>query len=1094
MKIKLLLLFIIFRGLCNAQVGIGTPLPNNSSQLDVVAANRGILITRVQLQSTTSMSPIINAGSLPSSLLVFNEATAGTSPLNVTPGYYYWFNNKWNRVVISSETTIPEGSVIYNPVTNTFSYIDQNGNQQTINFQDIVKDSETITTLVNAVDGKHTYTNENNTVTVIDVVSDVTNNASTIFNNPAVVTELTNIIKNDETLTSLVYDATGNTLTYTPENGVPTVVNLLNLVQGAETQTSLIYDSTAQTLTYNPENGIPTIINLSNLVKGSETITTLSNATDGKHTYTNENNTVTVIDVVGDVTNNASTIFNNPAVVTELTNIIKNDETLTSLVYDATGNTLTYTPENGVPTVVNLLNLVQGAETQTSLIYDSTAQTLTYNPENGIPTIINLSNLVKGSETITAVTPVVTTGNTIANYSNEVGTSVAIQETITTQSQNLTTGDISYTNEAGTISASKIVSANSGNLITVGTDGGSFIDNAAIVANQTVTTITPIITAGNVIAQYVNEAGGTPVDIRETTTKITPVVLSGNIIANYYNEEGLQENIQETLTSLSYDSATSTLSYSNENGTATPLDLSGLKSSITAGDNVTITGNGETATPYTINSPIETALLTPSTAIIASATTVAVPSTNVQGAVEDLATELKQKWDIRGNSATVAGINFLGTTDNVDLVFKRNNIQSGLLSTNNTSFGVGANQDSGGNSNVAIGTSSLNLNNRGNYNTVLGYNALAKSVSGSFNVAIGTNSLSNSTVNNNTAIGYSALIENTIGTRNVAIGVLTLSSNTTGSNNISIADFSLGANTTGSNNIASGLNALESNTTGNYNIATGVEAMIANQTGSLNVAIGYRALANNSVGNNNTGIGNSAGNSGSTGSNNTALGDSALYSNFSGGNNTVMGANALYGNANGSGNVAIGFESGRYFGASGTNNLNTVNNSVYVGNQIRALNNFATNEVVIGYAALGRGNNTVQIGNDVMTSIGGQVAWSNPSDLRLKKDIKTSSFGINFINKLRPVTYHLKKGTTDLQSGFIAQEVESAANSIGYEFSGIVKPATDKDFYSLRYSEFVVPLVKAVQEQQLVIEKQSQKITDLETRLQRLEEVVNKLK
>uniref|UniRef100_UPI003977E13C tail fiber domain-containing protein n=1 Tax=Flavobacterium sp. Root935 TaxID=1736610 RepID=UPI003977E13C len=129
-----------------------------------------------------------------------------------------------------------------------------------------------------------------------------------------------------------------------------------------------------------------------------------------------------------------------------------------------------------------------------------------------------------------------------------------------------------------------------------------------------------------------------------------------------------------------------------------------------------------------------------------------------------------------------------------------------------------------------------------------------------------------------------------------------------------------------------------------------------------------------------------------------------------------------------------------------------------------------------------------------MTSIGGQVAWSNPSDLRLKKEIQTSSFGLNFINKLRPVTYHLKTGTTDLQSGFIAQEVESAANSVGYQFSGIVKPASEKDFYSLRYSEFVVPLVKAVQEQQVIIEQQDKKIADLETRLQRLEVVVSKLK
>ena len=55
-------------------------------------------------------------------------------------------------------------------------------------------------------------------------------------------------------------------------------------------------------------------------------------------------------------------------------------------------------------------------------------------------------------------------------------------------------------------------------------------------------------------------------------------------------------------------------------------------------------------------------------------------------------------------------------------------------------------------------------------------------------------------------------------------------------------------------------------------------------------------------------------------------------------------------------------------------------------------------------------------------------------------------------------------------SGFIAQEVEQAANDCGYSFSGINKPANEKTPYSLSYSDFVMPLVKAVQEQQATIE------------------------
>jgi hypothetical protein len=64
-------------------------------------------------------------------------------------------------------------------------------------------------------------------------------------------------------------------------------------------------------------------------------------------------------------------------------------------------------------------------------------------------------------------------------------------------------------------------------------------------------------------------------------------------------------------------------------------------------------------------------------------------------------------------------------------------------------------------------------------------------------------------------------------------------------------------------------------------------------------------------------------------------------------------------------------------------------------------------------------------------------------------------------------------------TGFIAQEVEKAANEVGYDFSGVDKPKNEKSLYGLSYSEFVVPLVKGMQEQQKMIEQQQQTIDDL---------------
>ena len=101
--------------------------------------------------------------------------------------------------------------------------------------------------------------------------------------------------------------------------------------------------------------------------------------------------------------------------------------------------------------------------------------------------------------------------------------------------------------------------------------------------------------------------------------------------------------------------------------------------------------------------------------------------------------------------------------------------------------------------------------------------------------------------------------------------------------------------------------------------------------------------------------------------------------------------------------------------------------------------------------------------------------------------------GLEFIMKLRPVTYHLdmdaiaERLSTDpearlleaeamkmevLQTGFIAQEVEQLTKKLGYEFSGVDAPKNEGDFYGLRYAEFVVPIVKAIQEQQETINSQ----------------------
>jgi hypothetical protein len=50
------------------------------------------------------------------------------------------------------------------------------------------------------------------------------------------------------------------------------------------------------------------------------------------------------------------------------------------------------------------------------------------------------------------------------------------------------------------------------------------------------------------------------------------------------------------------------------------------------------------------------------------------------------------------------------------------------------------------------------------------------------------------------------------------------------------------------------------------------------------------------------------------------------------------------------------------------------------------------------------------------------------------------------------------------QVGFVAQEVEALIKKSGFVFSGVESPKNENDMYAIRYGEFVVPLVKAMQE------------------------------
>jgi len=78
-----------------AQIGINTTNPANGALLDINSSSKGFLLPKVTLTSTsdiTTISPSATVG-----LLVYNTATAGVLPFQVTPGLYYWDGSQWLR-------------------------------------------------------------------------------------------------------------------------------------------------------------------------------------------------------------------------------------------------------------------------------------------------------------------------------------------------------------------------------------------------------------------------------------------------------------------------------------------------------------------------------------------------------------------------------------------------------------------------------------------------------------------------------------------------------------------------------------------------------------------------------------------------------------------------------------------------------------------------------------------------------------------------------------------------------------------------------------------------------------------------------------
>lgn len=260
----------------------------------------------------------------------------------------------------------------------------------------------------------------------------------------------------------------------------------------------------------------------------------------------------------------------------------------------------------------------------------------------------------------------------------------------------------------------------------------------------------------------------------------------------------------------------------------------------------------------------------PFTAIPASATTIALDSTNVQALGAEIGQEIKALQDVPQIFAKVGGVQ---TTNNVGHTEAETATRTGavVIGANTAPTTALTKLDVIGDIDVDNTTASTGmitkngvnfLHNFGVSNTFLGINAGNRTLTGT----------------NNTAIGFNNLAALNNGTGNTVLGFRNLFNSISTQYCIAIGYESLFRTISSNSNIAIGNQVLYNNLTGQRNIGLGSGSNFYNLSGFENIGIGYDSYQNNVLGNQNVGIGRFAGLYVQE-SNNTAIGNAA-YSGF----------------------------------------------------------------------------------------------------------------------------------------------------------------------------------------------------------------------
>ncbi len=372
----------------------------------------------------------------------------------------------------------------------------------------------------------------------------------------------------------------------------------------------------------------------------------------------------------------------------------------------------------------------------------------------------------------------------------------------------------------------------------------------------------------------------------------------------------------------------------------------------------------------------------------------------------------------------------------VDLSYSDNSTSSGASGTNSTA--MGANTIASGDYSTAMGANTKAL---GEFSTAMGYYATA---SGYISTAMGTNAAA--TADYTTAMGYSTTAS---GNYSTAMGYGTGASR--------IASTAMGKYTTASGDYSTAMGlgtkaeAYGSTAIGTYNTGDQSPAPTADTDHLFEIGNGTIANPSNAL---------------------------TVYRN---GNTNFYGNTNVYGNTLVSGVLQARGTSWPNWGAGVDIGYDYVSSTGYIRSMHHTPDTY--NDLAVGALSLRPEiNGFTDLGNSYyrFRKVYTQNGVSSSSDRRLKKEIKNSNYGLNTVMQLRPVSFKWKQGDQDVNLGLIAQEVQKLLPEV-------IDVGTDKaKTLGMNYTELIPVVIKATQEQQLIIEKQQKEIVALKKMVTKL--------